>query len=210
MNPIDLRLYLVTDTPEAYPEANLAAGVEAALAGGVTVVQYRPTRGSRRAWYETARALRDLLRPRGVPLLINDHVDLALAVEAEGVHVGQEDLPVDVVRALLGAGKVVGLSITAPGQLERVPAGVIDYVGVGPVFPTGSKADAAPALGLEGLASRVRESVWPVVAIGGITTANAAAVAATGVAGLAVISALSRAADPAEAGRALRRHFPSP
>ncbi len=210
MNPVDLRLYLVTDTPEAYPDSNLMGGVEAALAGGVTVVQYRPTRGTRRAWYETARTLRGLLRPRKIPLLINDHVDLALAVEAEGVHVGQEDLPIEVVRTLLGPGKVVGLSITAPGQLERVPAGLIDYVGVGPVFPTGSKADAAPALGLEGLAARVRESVWPVVAIGGISTDTAAAVAATGVSGLAVISALSRAADPAEAARTLRRHFPSP
>lgn len=202
MSGADYSVYLVTDAPERYP-SGLLAGVEAALAGGVTVVQYRASSGSGRARYETARALRDLTRARGVPLIVNDDVSLALAIDADGVHVGQADMPVSVVRRLIGGDKLLGLSITAAAQLDDVPTGV-DYLGVGPVFPTISKADAAVALGLDELARITRRAGKPVVAIGGITLANAAAVWAAGVRGLAVVSAFSLARDPAAVARALR------
>jgi thiamine-phosphate pyrophosphorylase len=202
VNAINYTLYLVTDAPEHYPHG-LLAGVEAAVAGGASIVQYRATTGTRCHLYETARALCDLLRPRHVPLIINDQVDLALAIDADGVHVGQNDLPVDIVRRLIGPDKLLGLSITSSGQLYTVPAKTVDYLGIGPVFPTSSKDDAAPALGLQQLAHLTARTSLPVVAIGGISLDNATAVFATGVAGLAVVSVLSRAADPATTARAL-------
>jgi thiamine-phosphate pyrophosphorylase len=204
VNPPDYTLYLVTDAPERYPHG-LLAGVEAAVSGGASIVQYRATTGTRRHLYETACALRDLLRPRHVPLIINDQVDLALAIDADGVHVGQNDLPPDIVRRLIGPRKLLGLSITSPTQLDAVPPKTVDYLGIGPVFPTISKDDAAPALGLEQLARLTARTKLPVVAIGGISLENAPAVFAAGVAGLAIVSALSLAADPAAAARALRQ-----
>jgi len=198
----DYTLYLVTDAPERYPHGLLAA-VEAAVAGGASIVQYRAVTGTRRHLYETACALRDLLRPHHVPLVINDQIDLALAIDADGVHVGQNDLPAGVARRLIGPQKLLGLSITAPGQLDGVRPDTVDYLGIGPVFPTISKDDAAPALGLEQLAGLTARTSLPVVAIGGINLANAPAVFAAGVAGIAVVSALSLVADPAQAARAL-------
>lgn len=199
----DYTLYLVTDEADNYPQG-LLAGVEAALAGGATLVQFRAVRGSRQQLYKTALELRDFLRARQVPLVINDHVDLALAVEADGVHVGQNDLPPSVVRRLIGPARVLGLSITDPGQLTSVDFSVVDYLGAGPVFATSSKADAAPPLGLEGLAEIVCRSPRPVVAIGGITLANAPTVFGSGIAGVAIISGLSRAPNAQEAARAYR------
>lgn len=204
----DYTLYLVTDAPERYT-GGLLANVEASVAGGAGIVQYRATAGTRRHLYETALALRDLLRPLGVPLIVNDQVDLALAVDADGVHVGQNDLPAPVVRRLIGSGKLLGLSITAPEQLDTLPPAGIDYLGLGPVFPTVSKDDAAPALGLETLARLAARATLPTVAIGGIALENAPAVFAAGVDGLAVVSALSRAVDPTAAARALRRTKPN-
>lgn len=198
----DYRLYLVTDRPAAYRHG-LLAGVEAALAGGVTLVQYRATTGTRREHYDTALALRVMLRARGLPLIINDAVDLALAVDAEGVHVGQADLPVGVARRLIGTGRMLGLSISALRQFESFDPALVDYVGAGPVYPTGSKADAAPPLGLDELRRLVARSPRPVVAIGGITADRAPEVFATGAAGVAVVAALSQAQDPAAAARAL-------
>lgn len=203
MSPFDYTLYLVTDAPEAYPHG-LLAGVEAALAGGVTMVQYRVTGGSRREHFITCRALRDLVKAHGVPLIVNDFVDLALAVDAEGVHVGQGDLPVAVARRLIGPNRLLGLSITEPVQFAEVDPQVVDYLGIGPVFPTGSKADAAPALGLSTLGQLTAQTPLPVVAIGGISNVNTEAIFAQGVAGIAVISALSRVPDPAAAARELR------
>lgn len=208
MSKVDYTVYLVTDAPERYAHG-LLAGVEAALAGGVSIVQYRAATGTRRHLYETARALRDLLRSHRVPLIINDKVDLALAVDADGVHVGQNDLPAEVVRRLIGPGKLIGLSITTPEQLDGIPPKTVDYLGLGPVFPTISKDDAAPALGLEQLARMTAHCALPTVAIGGISLENAPAVFAAGVNGLAVVSALSLATDPAAAARALRSTKPN-
>jgi thiamine-phosphate pyrophosphorylase len=199
-----LKTYLVTDAPERC-RLGLLETVEAAVAGGVTLVQYRSVHEKKRAAYEEARALSELLRRRGVPLLVNDHIDLALAVGADGAHVGQRDLPAAAARALLGAGKLLGLSVNNLDQLEAArTAGdlaAVDYIGVGPIFPTRTKADTFPVVGVERLAILVRESPVPVVGIGGVTIENAASVRAAGAAGVAVVSAICGASDPCAAAR---------
>lgn len=198
----DPSLYLVTD--HRLPFARQLEVVEAALAGGVTMVQLRNPHLPARMLVEQARALRELLEPRGLALIVNDRADVAFAAGAAGVHLGQSDLPVAAARAVLGPAAIIGLSITAPEQMDALDAAALDYLGVGPVFATGTKPDAAPPLGLETLAAIARRSPLPVVAIGGIGTGNAAEAARAGVAGLAVVSAISAAADPAAASRALR------
>ncbi|MDR2676374.1 MAG: thiamine phosphate synthase [Opitutaceae bacterium] len=202
-NAIDYSLYMVTDVAPAYRHG-LTASVEAAVAGGVTVVQFRADGGSKRELYETGLALRDLLRRLGVPLIINDHVDLALALDADGVHVGQGDRPAAVVRRLLGRGRILGLSTSNRGQVAAVDAAVVDYIGIGPVFPTQSKRNAPPDIGVAGLAALAALAPVPCVGIGGITIGRASAVYAAGVAGIAVVSALSGADDVRAAAQALR------
>ena len=205
--PLDLSLYLVVG-PDDTRSRPLHDVVLAGVAGGVTAVQLRRKDHAARAFVEEARALVVALRPRGVPLIVNDRVDVALAADADGVHVGQEDLPVADVRRLVGERMVVGLSITTLAEARALDPANVDYAGVGPVFATASKPDAAPPLGLDGTRA-VCEALaagahgLPAVAIGGIGPANAAAVRDTGVAGVAVISAICAADDPAAAAAAL-------
>ncbi|MDR1789318.1 MAG: thiamine phosphate synthase [Opitutaceae bacterium] len=204
----DLSLYLVTDKPENYRKPLLDA-VGEAVAAGVTIVQYRADSGSRRELYETALALRQRLRPLGVPLIVNDCVDLALAVDADGAHIGQNDLPAPVARRLLGAGRLLGVSVTNAAQLAATDLSVVDYLGIGPVFTTYSKRNAAPAIGVAALAELRRRTALPVVAIGGLNAARAPEVLKTGVNGIAVVSALSQVDDIAGAVRALRAARPA-
>lgn len=201
--PFDLSLYVVTDHRQS-PEA-MRRTVQSAVAGGVTLVQLRHPDLGGRALLDLALALMADLDPLGVPLIVNDRVDVARAAGAAGVHVGQSDLPARAARDILGAEAIVGLSITDPSQFAAVDAGAVDYLGVGPVFATGTKPDAAAPLGLAGTAAVAAATALPCVAIGGIDAGNAAAVAATGVVGLCVVSAISAAADPREAAAALRR-----
>jgi thiamine-phosphate pyrophosphorylase len=203
MKNIDYSLYMVTDAAPVYRHG-LLASVEAAVAGGVTVVQFRADGGSKRELYTTGLALLGLLRRLGVPLIINDHVDLALALDADGVHVGQGDLPAEVARRLVGREKILGLSTSNRAQVDAVDAAVVDYIGIGPVFPTQSKRDAAPHTGVDSLAELVARAPVPCVGIGGISIERARAVYATGVTGIAVVSALSYADDARAAARALR------
>ena len=194
-------LHLVTDSALC-GERGVLAVVEAAVRGGARVVQLREKTLATRAFVERARALKALLSPLGVPLIINDRLDVALACGADGVHVGQDDLsPEDVRRWLPHA--LVGLSIERIDQLaeaERLP---VDYYGASPVFTTATKADTAPALGLEGLRALRERSRRPLVAIGGIDEHNAAQVMAAGADALAVVSALCTAPDPEAAARRL-------
>ncbi|OJT20526.1 thiamine-phosphate diphosphorylase [Archangium sp. Cb G35] len=200
----DLSVYLVTDRLLSRGRA-LVDVVLSAVRGGATVVQLREKEGSARETLELGRALLHRLRPLGVPLIVNDRVDLALALGADGVHVGQGDLPPEVARRLMGPDALVGLSITGAADLPTLDPAVVDYAGVGPIFPTGSKADATPALGLEELARlRCLLSV-PIVAIGGITTANAPAVIAAGADGVSVVSAICSADDCELAASALAK-----
>jgi len=197
----DLSLYLVIG-PDATAGRDVTSVALAAVRGGATMVQLRYKAGMSEV-VQSAREVIEVLRPTGVPVIINDRVDLARALGAQGVHVGQQDTsPADARRAL-GEDAIVGLSITDAAQLSAVDPNVVDYLGVGPVFQTGSKNDAAPPLGLDAL-SRITSSVrLPVVAIGGITEENAVDVIRAGADGLAVISAICAADDPEGAARAL-------
>ena len=167
------------------------------------MVQLRDKTASTRSMIEHARALLLLLRPLRIPLLINDRVDVALAVAADGVHVGQDDMPVELVRTLIGSEKIIGLSITSEDDLGRSGGESADYFGVGPVFAQSTKLDATAPLGLGGLAAVQRASSKPILAIGGIGPGNARAILACGVAGIAVVSAIMAADRPDQAAREL-------
>lgn len=205
-NVASLRLCLVTDR-------GLAAGrsvIDVALAaarGGATMVQLREKDATTRAFVEEARALKAALAPLGVPLAINDRLDVALAIDADGLHVGQDDMPVEAARRLIGPGKFIGLSITAVDQVLRPDAAAADYLGVGPIYAQQTKVDAAAPLGLDGL-RRIRGLTGkPVVAIGGLTPDNSAPALAAGADGLAVVSAIVAAADPEAVARRFRALF---
>ncbi|MGE0420637.1 MAG: thiamine phosphate synthase [Reyranellaceae bacterium] len=197
-----LRLYLVADRGYAAGR-RLRPIVEAAVRAGVTLVQLRDKGDDARAFLAEAIDLRDALSGTGVPLLINDRIDIARAIGADGVHLGQGDLPPPVARAQLGADAIVGLSIETPAQVGDGRFDGVDYLGVGPVFATGTKPDAAPPIGLEALAAIRAATDLPMVGIGGISAANAHSVRATGVEGICVVSAILGARDPAAAARAL-------
>jgi thiamine-phosphate pyrophosphorylase len=199
---LDLRLYLVTDHRQ--PFSLMRETVLAAVAGGVTLVQLRNPDLGGRVLLEQAEALKSALDLMGVPLIVNDRVDVARAAGVAGVHVGQSDLPASAARAIMGPEAIVGLSITDPAQMAAVDRTAVDYLGVGPVYATGTKPDAAAALGPGGTATVVRMAGLPTVAIGGIQASNAGEVMATGVDGISVVSAISEAADPGAAARALR------
>jgi thiamine-phosphate pyrophosphorylase len=203
--PLDLSLYLVTDTALC-GDRGVVETVRAALPGGVTAVQVRAPSATTRELCALSLAVHQVLAGSGVPLLVNDRLDVALAVGAEGVHLGQDDLAPEHARRLGGPDLLIGLSVSTLEQVARtttLPHGWLDYLGVGPVHATATKPEAAAPLGLSGTAQLVAASPLPCVAIGGIGAGNAAAVRATGVAGLAVVSAVCAAADPASAAAAL-------
>ena len=198
-----LRLHLVTDAALCGPRG-VEAVVAAAVRGGATCVQLREKQLDTRPFVERARALKALLAPLGVPLIINDRLDVALAAGADGVHVGQSDLPPENVRRLMPHA-LIGLSVENPEQVRATADMPVDYLGVSPVFSTPSKQDTAPALGLEGLRAMRALTDLPLIAIGGIDLNNAAQVLAAGADGLAVVRALCAAPDPAAAAQALRQ-----
>ena len=206
----DPTLYLVTDTALARPRP-VADVVRAAVAGGVTAVQVRDKTAARRELLELTRAVRAALADRpDVAVWVNDAVDVALLAGADGVHVGQGDLPPAQVRALIGPGRLLGFSVSSVAELDvarALPAGTVDLVGIGPVWTTPTKPDAGSALGPDGvraLSDAAPAAGFTTVAIGGIDAARAAEVAATGVDGVCVVSAVCTAPDPADAARALR------
>lgn len=199
---MDLSLYLVTDRALCLGRPLLDV-VARAVAGGVSVVQLREKHAGTREFMELGRALLALLAPVGVPLVINDRVDVALAIGAQGVHLGQGDMPVAEARRLLGAGVRLGLSIENLDQLrvaEALPQGLVDYYGLSPIFQTPTKAELHTSWGLDGLAQAralvAQGSKLPLVAIGGLHAGNAASVLRAGADGLAVVSALCSAPDP--------------
>lgn len=202
VDPGRLRLCLVTDR-------NLSRGrplveiVAAAVRGGATMAQLREKDADTRAFVELARALKTMLAEAGVAFIVNDRVDIALAVDADGVHVGQSDMRVEDVRRLLGPDRIVGLSIDNVDQIRRGDAECADYLGVGPIYAQSTKIDAAPPLGVAGLRAARALSTRPIIAIGGITPDNAAAVLEAGAQGLAVVSAIVSADDPEAATRRL-------
>lgn len=200
--PFDLSVYLVTD-PRLTAQRGLMETVSQAVAGGVTIVQLRDPDAKGRALVEAARGLVALLRPLGIPLIVNDRVDVALAADADGVHLGQDDMEPGPARAQLGPDRILGLSVGTPAELAVSDLSGVDYVGVGPVRATGTKADAGSAIGLEGLAAMRKRIPLPVVGIGGLDAALAGDVIRAGADGVAVVSALCAAPDVTAAARRL-------
>ena len=200
---IDYRVYLVTDDPSRY-RGNWLDNVRAAVEGGVTCVQYRDTESAAKVQYERILALRDAIGK--TPIIVNNDAELARAVRADGMHVGQGDMPPTAVRAIVGPDCEIGLSITDIAQVPKINRGVVDCIGIGPVFDARkTKADASEAMGTDGLRAIV-DSVpdMPNCAIGGITLANAAEVIAAGAKGLAVVSAFSKSENPYEVAKEFR------
>jgi thiamine-phosphate pyrophosphorylase len=200
----DYSLYLVTDQGLSRGRSCLEI-VAAAIRGGATMVQYRAKAATTRDMVEEARSLLALCRSRGVPLIINDRADVALAVDADGLHVGQDDLSAVLARRLLGRTKILGVSVGDPEEARRALAEGADYVGASPIFATPTKADAPRPLGVEGLRALAAATRAPVVAIGGIDAGNAAAIFEAGASGIAVVSAIVAAQDVEAAARSLRK-----
>jgi thiamine-phosphate pyrophosphorylase len=205
---LDLRLYALLD-PERAGGHDLAALGREVVAGGATLVQLRDKHGSTRRLIEETRAIKTALAGTGVPVLVNDRVDVALAAGADGVHVGQDDMPAAEARRLLGRSAVIGLSVKTIAEAQAAPLEALDYVCVGGVFVTTSKDSASAPIGIAGLqnllaALRARARDFPVGAIAGIDETNAGEVVSAGADGVAVISALSLAPDPTDAARRLR------
>lgn len=204
--PEDLTLYVVTD-PAPGGWRSLVDIVAAALRGGTTIVQLRDKHAETRELVEQARALHEVCAQAHVPLVINDRVDVALASGADGVHVGQSDMPPADARRMLGLDAIVGVSVRSIEELRAAERDGASYVAANGVWSTPTKTDFGSPLGLDGLRELVRATSLPMVAIGGIHESNAGSVAETGAAGVAVVSAVMRAADPAAACRRLRNAF---
>jgi thiamine-phosphate pyrophosphorylase len=204
--PLDLRLYALVD-PEHAGGRSLPDLARRVAEGGATLVQLRDKRSETREMVARARAIKAVLKPLNVPFIINDRVDVALAAEADGVHVGQDDMDPADARRLLGPDAIIGLSVKTAADAQAALLQHLTYVAIGGVFPTTSK-DNKTSIGPEGLrqliaAVHARAPGFPVGAIAGITEANAADVVAAGAHGICVISALAKASDPAETARKL-------
>lgn len=200
-------IYLVTDSALCGGPAGVVQTARAAVAGGVAAVQLRDPLATTRELMHVGGALKRVLDGTGVALIINDRIDVALALDADGAHIGQSDMDARSARRLLGRGRHLGLSVSNLDELDgalALPAGTIDLLGVGPVRSTARKPDASPPIGFGGLAEICRSADVPCVAIGGLTLEDAKAVRAAGAAGMAVISAICGTADPEAATRALR------
>ncbi len=195
-------LYLVTDDQQDL--STLCRVVKQAIAGGVSLVQVREKQGDVRTFIERAAAVKAVLSGSGVPLIINDRVDVALAVDADGVHLGQSDMPATLARQLLGPDKLIGLSVENEQQFEQAQSLPVDYLGLSAIFATPTKTNTVKHWGLDGLNWAMARSRLPMVAIGGLNTSNIGAVAQTGLQGIALVSAISHAPDPQQAARDLR------
>ncbi|SDR23763.1 thiamine phosphate synthase [Pseudovibrio sp. Tun.PSC04-5.I4] len=203
MKPLlDLSVYLVLG-PQDCPGQDPVDVAVASAKSGATVVQLRDKTGTTRDQIQLAERLMAALKPLNVPLIINDRVDVALAVDADGVHVGQDDMDATKVRELIGPDKFLGLSVSTQGQLDSANIEACDYLGIGACYPTNSKDDAAD-VGMQNFCHLSEQAKLPVVGIGGISLANAGEVIASGSDGVAVISAICGASDVSEATKELR------
>lgn len=203
------RLYIILD-PSVCPERPLIDVLTASAEAGATLFQYRNKTASMKEAYREALPLRQAAAKAGVLFIVNDRCDLALAVDADGVHVGQGDLPLDLARKIMGPDKLIGISTHNPEQVKEASAGQPDYLGFGPIFTPGSKLDHDPVVGLEGLRAIRRLTSLPVFAIGGIQIGQVGDVMEAGADGVAVISAILKAADIREAVRTFLSRMPTP
>lgn len=203
MNTVNYHLYLVTDELERCRHGLLET-VKRAVEGGVSIVQYRSEKLNHEQQREQVLPVQRYLHSVGIPLIINDNVQLAVEIDADGIHIGQNDMPVPEARALIGPDKILGLTVTTPEQMAAVDTELVDYLGCGPVFPTITKDDAPPPMGVAGWSELARMSPLPVVAIGGLNRERTAAIRATGLAaGVAVVSAICAADNPTLAAKEL-------
>ncbi|MDO5832160.1 thiamine phosphate synthase [Methanobrevibacter sp.] len=206
MKNIDLSLYLVTDKSDDVEK--FLNTIEEAIKGGVTVVQIREKTAETLDFYNLALQVKEITTKYNVPLIINDRVDVALAIDADGVHVGQSDMPCDVTRKLIGEDKILGVSAATIDEARKAEEDGADYIGTGAVFPTATKDDA-PSITKQDLKDVVDSISIPVVAIGGITLENASQLKDTGIAGLSVVSAIMSAENPKKASQDLLNIFNS-
>lgn len=204
MKNFDLSLYLVTDRSLCL-NRSLEYLVKEAVEGGVSMVQIREKDCSSLEFYELAMRIKKLLVPYQIPLIINDRVDIALAIDADGLHIGQSDLPYSLARKLFGKDKIIGLSIENLNQAKEANALDVDYIGLSPVFYTDTKNDIAPALGLDGIKEIAKISKHRMVGIGGINTSNAIDILSSGAEGIAVVSAILSHDDPKKAALELKK-----
>ena len=202
---IDYTLYLVTDR-SLMSSATIEESVEQAILGGCTLIQLREKDVSSREFYDTAVRVREVTSRLKVPLIINDRVDIAIAVCADGVHVGQEDLPADMVRRMIGADKIVGVSASNLAEATAAVSSGADYIGVGAMYATGTKTDAAITTMDE--LRKIRQTVTlPIVVIGGINKETAPHFYGTGIDGLAVVSAIVAQKDVTAAATEIKSLF---
>jgi thiamine-phosphate pyrophosphorylase len=202
MKAIDWRLCLVADM-EAAGKRDLVAIVQEATAAGATMIQLRGKNCNMREFLDLAVQIADLLKPIGIPLIINDRADIALACEADGLHLGQQDLPLANAREILGNERLIGISVNTLDEARKAEQGGADYIGVGPIYFTASKEKLPAILGLDGLRTCRKKVQIPILAIGGITAGNAKAVISAGADGIAVISAIMGENDISKATKSL-------
>lgn len=206
MKNLDLSLYLVTDKSDDVEK--FLKTIEEGIKGGVSVVQIREKTADTLDFYNLALKVKEITTKYDVPLIINDRVDVALAIDAEGVHVGQSDMPCDVTRKLVGPNKIVGVSAATIDEAKKAEKDGADYIGSGAVFPTATKDDA-PKITKKDLKEIVNSINIPVVAIGGITLENAHELSDTGIAGLSVVSAIMSSDNPKKSSEELLKIFNS-
>lgn len=204
MNNIDLSLYLVTDNSDDVEK--FLNTIEEGIKGGVSVVQIREKTAETLDFYNLALKVKEITAKYDVPLIINDRVDVALAIDADGVHVGQSDMPCDVTRKLIGKDKILGVSAATIEEAKKAEKDGADYIGTGAVFPTATKDDA-PSITKQDLKDVVESINIPVVAIGGITLENAHELTDTGIAGLSVVSAIMSSENPKKSSEELLKIF---
>jgi thiamine-phosphate pyrophosphorylase len=202
MKKIDWKLYFIADF-ESSKEKDLIWIINEAVKGGATIVQLRVKSLSTRNFLEIGKKIFFFLKKERIPLIINDRVDIALALDADGVHLGQQDMPLQLARKILGKEKIIGISVNNVHEALEAEKGGANYIGVGPVFPTMTKPDIRTPLGIEGLRKIRKKIKIPIIAIGGINKNNVREVYSTGVNGVAVVSAIISSPDPCKSTRQL-------
>ena len=200
---IDYSLYLVTDRALSLGRSNLEV-IEAAVGGGVTLVQLREKEASTREFYQEGLKIKHYLEAAHVPLVINDRIDIALALDADGVHLGHEDMPVDVARKIIGPDKIIGASAFTTEEAVAAESMGADYLGLSPIFVTKTKPELGEEIGIKKISSFKRSVKIPVVGIGSMNQSNAYVAVRAGLDGVAVISAICSQEDPRAAARALK------
>jgi thiamine-phosphate pyrophosphorylase len=201
---VDYSLYLVTDRALSLGRSNLEV-IQAAVRGGVTLVQLREKEATTKEFYQEGLKIRAYLKARDIPLIINDRIDMALALDAEGVHLGQEDMPIDAARKILGPQKIIGASVFTPEEAKIAEALGADYLGLSPIFVTETKPELTQHLGIKGIPLLKEAVKIPVVGIGSMSESNAYEAVKAGLDGVAVVSAICSREDPRAAAEAIKK-----